>query len=143
MPLPRVVRTVAWVGLALAGACTEVDGGAVEVSWVFRTDRGDRRDCGQIDVGQVELRWGSASADRVAFPCRDERGVTGFDLPVGPRSLYLRPICADGSPAADGSYRAPAPIVRTITDGDVITLDTQLIEVRVTGCGEATPCICR
>ena len=77
----------------------------------------------------------------VAFPCGEERGVTRFDLAPGVAELWLEPGCE--STLDPIAYRAPPPIVRTITEGEVITLDTQLIEVRAGNCLPEDPCTCQ
>lgn len=122
-------------------ACTEVSGGAVEISWNLRNVDGSGVSCGFAGVDTINLQIDDDLPDGyVAFPCEDERGVTRFDLAPGTATLWLTPGCASGSvPVA---YRAPPPIVRTITEGEVITLDTQLIEVRAGNCLPEDPCTC-
>ena len=118
--------------LAVHG-CTSIDGGAVEVSWDLRTFAGADIPCDDANVLEMRLWWrveGDGTRQRYdQFRCGDERGVTGFDLPAGTASLWLVPVCDDDTEPAADTYRAPAPIVRTITEGDVITLDTQLVEL--------------
>lgn len=79
------------------------------------------------------------------FICSEDTGVTRFDLPPGPVNLWLEPECDAGYTAA-GRFRTPAPIVREVTTGEVITLDTQLIEVDQSsdsGCPGAANCLCQ
>ena len=66
---------------------------------------------------------------------------TRFDIAPGTAQLWLVPGCASGTDPV--AYRAPPPIVRTITAGEVITLDTQLIEVRAGNCLPEDPCTCQ
>lgn len=144
---PNALRAVALSTLAclpVHAGCEPVDGGAVEVSWdLRRTDGGDVGACDEANVNEIQLWWDVDGRRRsVAFPCDDARGVTVFDLPPGEATLWLRPVCAGGIPLRDDSFRAPAPIVRTITEGEVVTLVTQVIEVKLTGCTADAPCIC-
>jgi hypothetical protein len=121
------VTLLAW---PLVHGCTELELGAVEVSWDLRTVDGSGVDCGPAGVATIDLFISDDLGEGVvAFPCEDERGVTRFDLAPGEVTLWLAPGCEADTPP--GAYRAPAPIVRTITAGEVITLDTQLIEVEI------------
>ncbi len=135
--------------LSVHGACTDVEGGAVEVSWDLRRVDGTDTDCESARVGQVALRWDveGVRGRSPKFPCEDARGVTVFNVDPGRVSLSLQLFCDDGPMADAGSYQAPAPIVRTITEGEVITLVTQILEVNFSdddaACGAEAPCICR
>ena len=134
-----VLSTLPW--LAVHAGCTEVTGGAVEVSWDLRGDDGQDRDCAEANVDQIKLEWsapGRSSKD--FFPCKDARGVTGFDLPAGEVTMYLQPVCRGGE--ASSGFLAPPAIVRMITEGEVITLTTQIIDVKVTDCTTEDPCVC-
>jgi hypothetical protein len=143
-PLPsRIVALAPLVCLPVHG-CIEVDGGAVEVSWDLRGSDGSDTDCEPAGVAGIELAWDVAgTGGTVVFPCADARGVTVFEVPEGQAALSLRPVCVGGQPAEEGAFRAPAPIVRTVTAGEVVTLATQVLEVRLAGCTEGAPCICR
>jgi hypothetical protein len=151
IPNLRTSLTVAFLGAAYPAVhgCTPVEGGAVESSWDLRTIEGRDVTCAGAAVGSIRLWWqvgrddGTATRRFDAFACDDARGVTRFDLPPGRAELWLEPVCADGTLPAEGTYRAPPPIVRTITEGEVITLETQIIEVRATGCTGEAPCTCR
>lgn len=132
------LATLSW--LAVHG-CADVNGGAVEVSWDLRRDDGADLDCEDANVKQIQLYWSAAGEARHnAFPCEDARGVTGFQIEAGEVELWLQPVCAGGDAIA--GFRAPPPIVRTITEGEVITLTTQIIDVKVTGCTDQEPCVC-
>jgi hypothetical protein len=123
-------------------ACTEVSGGAVEISWNLRNVDGSGVSCGFAEVEFIRLNiLDDFGAGYVEFPCTDERGVTRFDLAPGDAELWLSPACE--STLDPIAYRAPPPIVRTITEGEVITLDTQLIEVRAGNCLPEDPCTCQ
>ncbi len=120
--------------------CVEATGGAVEVSWSLRDVGGEGTTCDDARIGEIQLFWQVGTRTRAdAWACDEGRGVTGFDLEPGPVSLWLEPSCADG-PVTPGSFRTPPVIVRTITEGEVITLDTQLVEVRAQDCGDTCTC---
>lgn len=76
-----------------------------------------------------------------AWPCEDNRAVTGFDVPPGEAQLWVVPECA-GGPAAAETYEAPAPLVRTLTTGEVVSLNAVLVQVQISDCA-LQPCICR
>lgn len=121
--------------------CTTVEGGAVEISWNLRNVDGTGVSCGAANVARIDLYVSDDFGNGIiSFPCGDERGVTRFDIAPGEAELWLAPGCEEGTPIA---YRAPPPIVRTITAGEVITLDTQLIEVRAGNCLPEDPCTCQ
>jgi hypothetical protein len=126
-------------GLGSAG-CVQVDGGAVELSWSLRTFEGESiTSCGDAAIARVRLCWISLELDggeaqdgcrpqnSREFACGNESGITGFDLPPGRTSLFVQPICLDGSAAREGTYDVPAPIVRTVQEGKVVTLSSLLI----------------
>lgn len=142
---------IGWIaGLA---ACVDVNGGAVELSWSLRTLAGDSvESCSAASIEAVRLCWqplgdgGGEGGARCrserfrSFPCEDESGATRFELPPGPTSLWIEPVCDDGLPAALGTYQVPPPIVRTVSTGDVVTLSSLLIAVDP--CAEPG-CTCR
>lgn len=145
---PLIVAIAMLVWPTIHG-CDSVTGGAIEASWYLRDVGGAQTSCADAHVGTVRLWWevertvdGSVNRTRRydAWTCGDTRGVTGFDLPPGPASLWLEPVCDSGNAPAEGTYRTPSPIVRTITEGEVITLVTQLVEVRAADCGTACTC---
>jgi hypothetical protein len=150
------VRVRSIVSLALlafsVGGCTQSEDGAVEVSWKLFDERGQSVSCDDkvgitpFNIERMALYWavtstsadGSTSTTQRAtfFTCNDLHGVTGFDIPPGTVSLWLEPDCA--LDASVCSFIAPPPIVRTITAGDVVTLDAQVIQVKV-----SKACICQ
>jgi hypothetical protein len=138
------------VGVVLAiacASCTDVSGGAVELSWLLRPSNGDENACSDQSccqtsrVTQIRLNWnvdGTTGSD--AWPCDDNRAVTKFVLPPGQASLWVTPECA-GGPASSATYEAPPPVVRTLVAGDVVSLNAVVVQVQVSDCG-AQPCIC-
>ncbi len=132
--LPVIVLALA----AASSACIEIDGGAVELSWSLRSFDGERVDsCAKARVDKVRICWqdveGGTSTGvcegSQSFPCGEENGVSGFEIAPGSTSFWIEPICVDGSPADVGSYQVPPPIVRTIEDGKIVTLNSLLIVV--------------
>jgi hypothetical protein len=124
----------------LAAACIEVNGGAAELSWALRDFEGkpisgDDPACTITNIARIRLHWKAVTGDAdtslvpdgtAEFLCNDNRGVTGFTIPAGRQMLWIEPVCPEGA-AAPGSYEVPPPIVRTVEDGTVTTLDALLI----------------
>jgi hypothetical protein len=126
----------------LCPACTEINGGAVELSWSLRSfDGASVARCRDVSIEQVRLCWepvagGSTSAGETCraalswtFPCDESSGVTGFDLPPGSTAFWILPVCTDGDPADAGTYEVPPPIVRTVEDGKIVSLNSLLLVV--------------
>lgn len=148
--VPTAVIVLALV--AGGPACIEIDGGAVELSWSLRSFDGDRvRNCNAARVDEVRICWQSIDdgtstgvcQGSQSFPCGEENGVSGFEIAPGRTAFWVEPICFDGSPAEVGSYQVPPPIVRTVEDGKIVTLDSLLIVVTpfASGCPD-TGCTC-
>lgn len=137
--------------LLLYGACTQVDGGAVELSWKLRPASSSLPDkfvdcnsgqTGTNPVTRIRLDWevvgrGSGFA---SWRCGDNHGVTGFDLPEGEALLLVTPECAEG-PADPATYTAPAPEQRHVILGDTVSLGAVELVLKVSYCGQQ-PCIC-
>jgi hypothetical protein len=140
--------------------CATVDGGAVELSWKLRPtssslpDQFVECDSGKPDtnpVTHIRLEWSvrtgatSVVTGHDQWPCTDNHGVTGFDLPAGTALLAVRPRCGPAGSVEDAlpaSYIAPAPEQRTVEVGQTVSLGAVEIVVNVTYCGDQ-PCICR
>jgi hypothetical protein len=128
---------VALATLCLLHACTNVTGGAVELSWhlqafdspnldcTFRNDAGVERAIDSIRV------WWQSDTDRASidFPCTKFHGVTSFDIPPPSALLWVEPTCPGGTPVNASAFIAPAPIERTIAVGDVVELHAVVIEI--------------
>ncbi|MBX3155256.1 MAG: hypothetical protein KF773_04595 [Deltaproteobacteria bacterium] len=135
----------------LGGACSDVDGGAVELSWKLRpassSDPDKFVDCasgkpGTRPVTAIRLDW--TVGDDMGFdewPCSDNSGVTRFALPPGTALLSVSPRCAEGAAALD-TYIAPAPEQRNVILGDTVSLGAVEIVVVVSYCDDQ-PCICQ
>jgi hypothetical protein len=155
---PRRATRVAALWVTVLGstgpACVAIDGGAVEVSWSIRSFDGEATTCSGAEIRDVRVCWDplgdgaptgeTCRADhRRRFPCTDESGVTGFELQPGVTAFWIEPVCMDGDPADPGTYQVPPPIVRTVEEGKIVSLDSLLLVVQPMddGCTNA-PCTC-
>ena len=135
-------------------ACVEVNGGAVELSWSVRTFDGERvedscdDDKHDVHLEGIRLAWKAVSSGGgetgmepdgwAEFPCADRRGITDFTVPGGEHLLWIVPVCSDDAPST-GNYQVPPPIVRTIREGTVTTLDALLVVADESTCPAAAP----
>jgi hypothetical protein len=144
--------TLATVLCLLVHGCEDVNGGAVELSWKLRPASSSLEDkfvgCdpgkdGTGEVTHIRLDWEvSDQAGVRTWPCTDNHGATGFDLPEGVALLRVTPLCAEEVEADRASYIAPAAEQRRVIVGDTISLGAVEIVVVVTICNETQPCIC-
>lgn len=141
--LRKVTQIAAFLGVIGCPACIQIEGGAVELSWSLRDFDGDSvGSCSDAGLTGVEVCWapvGDASVTPPGGPCRpgqrrifdcgEANGVSRFEIPPGPTAFWIAPICSDGQAADVGTYQVPPPIVRTVEDGKIVTLDSLLIVV--------------
>jgi hypothetical protein len=138
--------------LLVHAACTDVTGGAVELSWRLRPTSGAGTSQPFIDcnsgfpltgaVTGIRLDWDVAGTQSFeVFKCNAGHGVTRFEVPTGQALLSVSPICASGAAALD-TYTAPAPEQRTVTVGNTVSLGAVELVLQVTSC-ELQPCICQ
>lgn len=153
----RVV--IATLCLSVHG-CDSVRGGAVELSWKLRPtssalpdkfvdcDPGNPIADGRGSVTQIRLHWrvpvqGALIEDSAAWPCRDNHGVTGFDLPAGTADLWITPECVGTGDAAvaasPDTYVAPATVQRMVSVGNTVSLGAVELVVSVSYCQNADP----
>ena len=129
--------------------CADVQGGAVELSWKLRAATGSEETfidtCTPRNAGTIKnirLDW---DVDGVTghrqWPCDDDHGVTGFQLPEGTALLWVSPVCASIDATPD-TYTAPAPEQREVIAGETISLGGVELILEVQAC-PAAPCICR
>jgi hypothetical protein len=91
-------------------------------------------------MDRIVLDWTVVDADshvserNHVFPCGNRHGVTAFEVTTGRASLRLQALCENATAVDPTDFEAPPPIVRTITAGDVVTLETQLIQVASGAC---------
>jgi hypothetical protein len=155
-----VALGVLWM-LAGSVACVEIDGGAVELAWLLRDFEGEPNDCQSARIAEIRVCWQPLGGDaslpeqnecvalatdggRVEqfreFDCGARRGVTRFEIPGGSTSFFVEPLCQDGA-LPPGPYQVPPPIVRTVTNGSVVTLNQLLIVASNEQCAEEN-CTC-
>ena len=157
----RGVRTVrvAWLTRVilvtlclLVHGCTNVTGGAVELSWKLRPRSGPITgflDCDGARIAFIELAWDvNGVTDSRTWNCGDGHGVTGFDIPVGSVLLSVRPICPavppqGPQPAQVGTYIVPAPERRDVIVGNTISLGAVELVLQVSDCSDMQPCVCQ
>lgn len=167
-PVARVLLLVIGLPIAIA-ACVQVEGGAIEASWVLRSGDGRAIEscaCGVPDITRVRftvLRTdddGTTGEDVCAgrreceFSCDSQRGATPFFIPRGLYAIAVLPIGADGvpvvdgqpvepdaGPAATGRVRLQAPILREVNLGQPTQLEAFAIVVGcdVEDCNGSTP----
>lgn len=146
-----MVRLLLVLPLLASAACTQVDGGAVELSWKLRPASSSLPDkfvdCvpgldGTNPVTRIRLDWEvlGRSSGFASWRCDDNHGVTGFDLPEGDALLSVTPECAEGA-ADPATYTAPAPEQRHVILGDTVSLGAVELVLQVSYCGQQ-PCIC-
>lgn len=145
-----------WKCLAVClcvNACTDVTGGAVELTWKLRPASGSTDifvDCDNIPntnpVTQIRLDWQvGAKTGFAQWRCTDYHGITSFDLPKGTALLSVRPICASGD-ALPSTYIAPTPEQRTVIVGNTVSLGAVELIVETSNCGDQPDeqaCICQ
>src|SRR5215208_4364359 len=120
---------------AAAVSCVSIDGGAVEVNWVVRTDDGRAiTDCSCSDpqIASLRLQLVGASGDvkgatpcqdrtSCQFPCQRHTGATPFDIPPGFYLISLVPVDAAGQDLsllqAPLHVQTPAPVLREVVKG--------------------------
>jgi len=117
----KQLRAVVFAMCLAVHGCTDVTGGAVELSWKLRAVTGSDNtflDCaiklaptGQaVQVARIRLDWSVDDEEGSrSWPCDDDHGVTKFELPEGRALLHVSPICADNTVALASTFRAPAP----------------------------------
>jgi hypothetical protein len=144
-----MIALIMWA--SLISTCVEIDGGAIEASWVLRTYDGRAIDgcgCGNPSIARVRFvvaesdREGHTGADICAgradceFSCDSQRGATPFFVPAGRRYAISLSV-SDGTGrvlptgGGDGSVRLQAPILRDVVYGQPTQLEAFAI---VTGC---------
>ena len=130
---------------AAAVSCVPIDGGAVEASWVVRTDDGraitDCR-CSDPEIAGVRLKLVGASGEvKGALPCQDRdscqftcqrhTGATPFDIPPGFYLISLVPVDAAGQDLTalqpPRQVMTPAPVLREVVKGQPTQLDALAI----------------
>jgi len=143
----------------LSAACVEIDGGAVEISWVIRSETGSAiTDCGcaSPSIATVRLKLtgvggtiedyqpcaGNAHCD---FPCGRQTGSTPFNIKeTRGDERYQVSIAAVGT---DGTellqVMTPAPILREVARGQPTEVESmQLVALCATECQMNSSGVC-
>jgi len=140
-----VERIVFLTMAAAAVSCVSIDGGAVEASWVVRTEDGraiTNCACSDPQIASVRLQLLGASGevkgttpcqDRSScqFSCQRHTGATPFDIPPGFYLISLVPVDAAGQDlsalAPPRQVQTPAPVLREVVKGQPTQLDALAI----------------
>jgi hypothetical protein len=121
--------------------CTDVTGGAVELSWHLETIDGDTisgcawttADDQREAIESIRLTWTPVDASTPPgwrdFTCSHPHGVTSFDVPTGAVLLSVEPLCVGGTGVKAELFTAPPPIERDVRRGDVVELHAVIIQV--------------
>lgn len=131
---------------AAAVSCVPIDGGAVEASWVVRTEDGravSECDCADPPIPIVRLSLVGAEGDikgsepckdrvKCGFACQRHTGATPFDIPPGFYLISLVPTDAVGNDltqmqASRPPVSIPAPVLREVVMGQPTQLDALAI----------------
>jgi hypothetical protein len=140
---PRTPIAALGCFVALFSGCVDVDGGAVEVSWVVHANGRAITDCGCADPiiskvrihlegrgGAIEGTTPCADRAQCEFSCQRQTGATPFDIrPTRPDEAYAVSVIAVGPDGEDlPGVIAPAPILRTVMKGQPTELGAFLLE---------------
>jgi hypothetical protein len=130
------------VGFCL-GSCVQIDGGAVEVSWVIHANGRAITDCGcsfpeiasvRLDLvghgGAIEGTTPCAGRARCEFACQRQTGATPFDIPeTHGDEMYGIRLVAVGLDGNDlPTVTTPAPILRTVVRGQPTEVEALVLE---------------
>jgi len=145
----RRLTIVALGAFLAAGSCVQIDGGAVEVSWVVHANGRAITDCTcsdpeiasvRIDIvghgGNIMGTTPCAGRPQCVFSCQRQTGATLFDIPeTHGDETYLIQLVAVDKNGADLPIRAPlAPISRTVVRGQPTELEAVTLDA---GCAMA------
>jgi hypothetical protein len=149
MSRPLIVVALAVLLEGAAGSCVQINGGAVEMSWVVHANGRALTDCTCSDPeivsvrfqvvghgGNIEGTTPCAGRPQCVFPCQRQTGATPFDIPeTHGDELYSISLVAVGKDGADlPAIKTPAPILRTVVNGQPTELEAFLLEA---GCATA------
>jgi hypothetical protein len=136
----------------LVPACVQIDGGAVEVSWVVHANGRAITDCSCADppIARVRInlvgRGGAIGGPpplqpcegraQCEFSCQRQTGATPFDIKeTQPDEKYEVSVVAMDSAGVDlTAVMSPAPILRSVVRGQPTEVEAFLLEA---GCAPA------
>lgn len=133
MGIAKATAFAVAVGMGLCG-CLEMDGGAVEVSWVIRDAHQRGQSCSQAGIHQVRVEViqqtdggvvNLCTARRIGkctFSCKDGNGATPFRIPSGSYYFGLMPLDSEGNEMSPGLVQVPVMARRSIDDGQMLDL---------------------
>jgi hypothetical protein len=122
----------------LLPACVDIDGGAVEISWVIRSRAGSAiTDCGCADPSIAKVRLVLARVDAAGVPiagatpcagqaqcdftCSRQTGATQFDIQethgLERYEVSVVAVGTDGNEIPKEQVMMPAPILREVVRG--------------------------
>jgi hypothetical protein len=139
-------RILFLVAASACVSCVEIDGGAVEASWLVVAADGHaitRCSCADPEIVSVRLKLVRPNDDPMAaaagpdacegrpscqFSCERRTGATPFDIPAGSYLMSLVAVDAAGQDltVVDPSGKrivAPAPVLRDVVRGQPTQLD--------------------
>jgi len=155
----KPLRAVVFALCLAVHGCTDVNGGAVELSWKLRAVTGSDEtflDCAitlgstgqRVQVARIQLEWDVEDAlnhheiGARSWLCDDDHGVTKFELPAGLALLHVSPMCTSSDVALASTFKAPAPEQRNVIVGNTISLGGVELLLEVSSC-DLQPCICQ
>src|SRR5262245_42678723 len=147
--------------VCLLAACVKIEGGAVEISWVVRSEAGSAiTDCGCASppIGKVRLKLvgmggaisgqmpceGQAQCD---FPCARQTGSTAFDIQETHADerygVQVVAVGTDGIELTQEQVRTPALILREVVRGQPTEVESmQMVANCATECLMNTSGVC-
>jgi hypothetical protein len=142
----------------VVSACVEIDGGAVEVSWVIRSPAGGGiTDCGCADPaittvrlvlrgvgGSIHETTPCAGRAQCDFPCQRQTGATPFDIrETQGLERYEVSVVAVAGGAPLLQVAKPAPILREVVRGQPTEVEAfQLVADCSVECGMNNSGVC-
>ncbi len=156
--LTPILLTVTLAFAVSASACVEIDGGAVEVSWVIRSPSGAGiTDCGCAEPaiatvrlvltgvkGTLEGATPCAGRAQCDFPCQRQTGATPFDIrETLPGESYEVSVVAVADGVVLTEVTTPAPILREVVRAQPTEVEAfQLVAACAAECGMNSSGVC-
>jgi hypothetical protein len=141
----RLLNAGFWIALAGLAGCVDVNGGAVELKWEIRKQEGTSASCGAMELARVGLvgtpvEGSSGEAFDFEWPCSDLQAATDFVVTPGRYAIQIEARCDGAGKIAVAN--TPSAIVRDVSNGNVVELNTLLIEKKKI-VGDVTGVICQ
>jgi hypothetical protein len=141
----RILVVALAVALGATSACVQIEGGAVEVSWVVHADGRAITDCSCSDpqIARVRLhlegRGGAIDGTKpcdgrsqCAFSCGRQTGATPFDIKETQSGEYydISLIAVDELGQDLPQVRTPDPIARSVVRGQATEVEALLLDTQ-------------